>query len=1083
MQWLARVAVSRPVFTWVLSLVLLVLGAASIGRLPVDRFPDIDIPMITVISTYPGASPAQVETEVSDIIEEAVSSVSGLSEIRSTSYEGLSVVMIQFELEKNGDVAAQEVRDRVNRVLARLPSDLDPPRVEKIDPDAAPLLYVALRGPGTPQELSQFADDEIKALLEGQNGVGSVQILGGRERQIRVDVDPGRLQAQGLAVNDVTLALSRENLELPGGDVTTGESALQVRVPGRVHTASELGDIVVGTRDGRVLRVRDVATVTDAAAEADSLVTLDGDEVVMVTVTRQSGTNAIAVADGIIEELGTIRGRLPAGYELDVVRDESKFSRTSVHAVEEHLLLGAIFAVLVVFAFLRNGRATVIAALAIPVSIIATFAVLNALGLTLNMITLLALTLAVGIVIDDAIVVLENIIRFIEERNMSPLEAATHATKEIGLAVLATTLSLVAVFLPIAFMGGIVGRFLTSFGVTMSVAVLVSLFVAFSLTPMLGARWLKKSVHPHPVRERPKAPAPEMTAAQEKARYAAFARGETEYPKDPGVLERWYGKLLAFSMQRRWVVGLVMVGALASVPVIMPHVPTGFLPVDDEERFEVLIEAPMGTSLAATEILSERVARAIRGLPEVAHTVLIVGSAEGDVSGRGSHESLIYVGMTPGSTRRRSEVEVEEYVRLHVLPPLVRDLSIEATVSRISGMGGSGAQAAPIQFVVRGPELSKLETYASTLADALRTRPGVSQAETTFREGSPEMRVEIDRARAGELGVTVAAVADTLRALVGGLDATQIEVDGDQYDVRVRAADEFRRTEADLSRYQIRAASGQLVPLSQVARIVRGTGPTAIEHSNRQRSVLVYATTLPGASTADLIRTLDERSAALNMPASYSTALSGQAKEFGKAAAGFLLAIILSFVFMYLIIAAQFESWLHPVTILTSLPLTVPFALVSLLIFGQSLNVFSMLGLLVLFGIVKKNAILQVDHTLTLLREGYSRPDAIMLANRDRLRPILMTTIAFVAGMVPLLASGGAGSGTNHAIAGIVLGGQSLALVLTLVGTPVMFTWLDDVVRWRKRITAKLVARFGRRGAVGDSVDDGSGEAEVAAAE
>ncbi len=514
MQWLARVAVSRPVFTWVMSLVLLVLGVASIGSLPVDRFPNIDVPYVTVVVPYPGASPAQVETEVTEIIEEAVGSVSGLSELRSTSYEGLAVVAVQFELEKDGDVAAQEVRDRINRVLGQLPEGVESPRIEKMDPDAQPIYYVAVSGPGTPQELTQFADDELKAPLEGLSGVGSVQILGGREREIGVQLDPARLQALGLSIVDVSMALRRENLELPGGDVVNGTTTRQVRVPGRVRSAAELADLPIRQQEGHVIYLRDVANVADGASEAESLVTLNGESVVMLTVTRQSGTNAIAVADRLAERIDEIRATLPAGYRADVVRDESTFSRTSVDAVKEHLLLGAIFAVLVVFSFLRNGRATVIAALAIPVSIIATFAFLNAMGLTLNMITLLALTLAVGIVIDDAIVVIENVIRFLEERKLEPREATIRATKEIGLAVLATTLSLVAVFLPVVFMGGIVGRFLTSFGLTMSVAVLVSLFVAFSLTPMLASRWLKRSGQHHTERPHPTAPATPLSGKE-----------------------------------------------------------------------------------------------------------------------------------------------------------------------------------------------------------------------------------------------------------------------------------------------------------------------------------------------------------------------------------------------------------------------------------------------------------------------------------------------------------------------------------------------------------------------------------------
>ncbi|MBC7172993.1 MAG: efflux RND transporter permease subunit, partial [Polyangiaceae bacterium] len=523
MQWLARVCLDRPVFTWVLALVLIVLGTASIGSLPVDRFPNIDIPMVTVISTYPGASPEQVESEVTDLIEEQVNSVAGIAELRSTSYEGLSVVLVQFELDKPVDVAAQEVRDRVDRALGKLPPGIDPPRVEKIDPDAAPLFYVALRGPGTSQELTQFADDEVKARLEGKSGVGSVAIIGGRERQIRVDIDPARLDAQGIGITEVSAAIARENLELPGGTMTEGGRTLQVRVPGRVKTAAGFAEIPVATINGHVVRVGDVATVEDGAEEVQSIANLDGEQVILLTITRQSGTNAIAVADALNEELEVIRNDLPAGYDLEVVRDESSFVRTSVHAVQEHLVLGALFAIAVVLFFLRSGRSTLIAALAIPVSIIGTFAMIAALDLTLNMITLLALTLAVGIVIDDAIVVLENVIRFIEERKLDPRTATIEATKEIGLAVLATTLSLVAVFLPVAFMGGIMGRFLASFGVTMSVAVLISLFVAFSLTPMLCARWLKPS-GAHMKRPKPTG-AGLMTKREEKARYRAWRRG------------------------------------------------------------------------------------------------------------------------------------------------------------------------------------------------------------------------------------------------------------------------------------------------------------------------------------------------------------------------------------------------------------------------------------------------------------------------------------------------------------------------------------------------------------------------------
>jgi len=1056
---LVKACVARPVFTWVLSFVLLVFGAFSFSTLSVDRFPNIDIPMVTVVTVYPGASPEQVETEVSEPIEEAMSSIAGVDELRSTSYENLSVVMVAFDLEKDGDVGAQEVRDRVNRVLSQLPDDAETPQVAKLDPDAAPIIYAALKGPGTAKELTEFAKENVKKQLEGGKGIGDIQLYGGQEREIRVEVDPSKLDAYGFTVTEVQRALASENLELPGGSMTQGSSSLQVRVPGRVAKAKDFAALPVGKRDGHVVTVGDVAEVVDGAVEPSSYAVLDGDPVVLVAIVRQSGTNAIAVADSIHGKLDQIRSTLPHGYELQVVRDESAFVRTAVHAVQEHLILGALCAVVVVLLFLRSGRSTVIAALSIPFSIVATFAVMAALDLTLNLLTLLALTLAVGIVIDDAIVVLENVVRFLEERTEDPEKATLEATKEIGLAVLATTLSLVAVFLPLAFIGGIMGRFLSNFGLAMTAAVLVSLFIAFTLTPMLCAKWLRRTGdhgghRPHP----PEGETGAMDKADERARFRAWRKGERGIDLADGWLETGYVKLLSFCMERRWVVAGAIAISLGSIAVVGPMVPGAFLPDDDEARFEITVDLPEGTSLGRTELVTERISAQLRNLAEVHHTVVTVGSEEGNISGRGSHQASIYVALVPDGDRKRTQFQVQDEVREQILPAFAKEESVEYTIGKISAFGSSGPRAAPVQFVVRGPDLAKLDEYGDALAKAVRGVPGVAQADTTFREGRPEVHVDIDRARAGELGVSVQEVAMALRVLVGGTDVTTFDDTTDQFDVLLRARERDRRTADDLDRYKVRSSSGELVRLSQVASISQGKGPAAIERLDRGRSVLVYATLLPGASTNDILNTLDRTAAELDMPASYSTSLSGQSKEFKKAAVSFLVAILLSFIFMYLIIAAQFESWLHPITILVSLPLTVPFALISLLIFQQSLNIFSALGLLVLFGIVKKNSILQVDHMLTLRKEGWARADAIILANRDRLRPILMTTLAFVAGMAPLMLSGGPGSGTNRATAGIVLGGQTLSLLLTLIATPAVFCWLDDLSAFvrRRREAAKV---------------------------
>ncbi len=1048
---LVKACVSRPVFTWVLSFVLLVFGAFSFSSLSVDRFPNIDIPMVTIVTVYPGASPEQVETEVSEPIEEAMSSIAGVDELRSTSYENLSVVMVAFDLEKDGNVGAQEVRDRVNRVLSQLPDDAETPQVAKLDPDAAPIIYAALRGPGTAKELTEFAKENVKKRLEGGKGIGDIQLYGGQEREIRVEVDPARLDAFGFTVTDVQRTLASENLELPGGSMTQGSANLQVRVPGRVARAEDFTSLPLGKRDGHVVTVGEVADVVDDAVEPSSYAVLDGEPVVLVAVTRQSGTNAIAVADAIHANLDDIRSSLPPGYQLEVVRDESAFVRTAVHAVQEHLVLGALCAIVVVLLFLRSGRSTVIASLSIPFSIVATFAVMAAFDLTLNLLTLLALTLAVGIVIDDAIVVLENVVRFLEERTDDPTKATLEATKEIALAVLATTLSLVAVFLPLAFIGGILGRFLSNFGLAMTAAVLVSLFIAFTMTPMLCAKWLRRTGDHGGHRPHPPQNEPELDKQEERARFRAWRRGERGLQLQDGWLEKSYVKLLSFCMERRWIVGGAIALSLGSVVVVGPKVPAAFLPNDDEARFEITVDAPEGTSLGRTELITERISAKLRALPEVQHTVVTVGSEEGNISGRGPHQASIYVSLVPEGKRKRSQFAVEDDVRENILPAFATEESIEYTIGKISAFGSSGPRAAPVQFVVRGPDLATLDRYGTALADAVRDVPGVAQADTTFREGRPEMHVDIDRARAAELGVSVQEIAMTLRVLVGGTTVTTFDDTTDQFDVLLRARERDRRTAEDLDRYKVRSTSGELVALSQVASTKRGVGPAAIERLDRGRSVLVYATLLPGASTNDVLKQLDRTSAELNMPASYTTSLSGQSKEFKKAAVSFLVAIFLSFVFMYLIIAAQFESWLHPVTILVSLPLTVPFALISLLIFQQSLNIFSALGLLVLFGIVKKNSILQVDHMLTLRKEGWSRADAIILANRDRLRPILMTTLAFVAGMAPLMLSGGPGSGTNRATAGIVLGGQTLSLLLTLVATPAVFCWLDDLSSGMRR--------------------------------
>jgi len=1079
MQWLARICVRYPVFTWVLVLSLGVFGIASMQGLGVDRFPKIDFPAIVVTTVLPGASPEQVETEVTEVIEEQLNSIAGLDELSSSSYEGMSVVMARFSLEKDVGEASEEVRDRVARVVSLLPEGIDQPRVERIDPDAAPVMLVAVHTTRSQVEATDFADREIRRRIESLPGVGGITISGGRERDIQVIVDPDKLGAVGLTARDLQRALAAENVEIPGGDVIQGERSLQLRVSGRISDPKEFGLIPLVNRGGKVIRIDDVAEVIDAPRDPESVATVDGNEVVILSVRKQSGANTVAVVEALRERIAEVEESIPPSYRLEIVRDESEFISNSIHAVQEHLIVGGFLAALVVLLFLRNGRSTVIAALAIPTSIISTFTLIAALGLTLNMITLLALTLSVGIVIDDAIVVLENIVRFVEEKGYSPRRAAVVATQEIGLAVLATSLSLVAVFLPIAFMSGIIGRFMGSFGFTMSFAILVSMLVSFTLTPMLCARWLTGPIAPvhgsepdpstpahgadeHDLDEEAPDPAP-GDRREEREIYRTWSRGTRTVADVPGMLangahtadgaiyrtlESMYLRLLALAMRYRWAVGLVLIGTLASIGPLVAVVPKNFMPNEDESRFEITVRAPEGTSLAQTQLYGERIARAVAKLPEVDTTVLTVGAPAGDISGRGPNQASLYVRLVPADAREVSQDDIIIKVRNEVLPEAA-PAGVTVLVSPIAAFGGSGQQAAPVQYLLSGHDIAKLDHYTTEMLEKVREVEGVSEASTSLITGRPAYSVKIDRRRAADLGVTVTDISNAMRLLVGGLKVTDFSEGGERYEVRVRAELASRTRPEQIARINVPSSTGKLVRLSDLATITETTGPAVITHYGRERQSTIFINTLPGSSEQAIIDELETIKGELDLEPGYRGQLFGRSRELGRAMQSFMVAVILSFTFMYLVLAAQFGSWLHPVTIIASLPLTLPFALFSVWIFGGSLNLYSMLGVMVLFGVVKKNSILQIDHMRSLRRHGMSRPDAVMVGNRDRLRPILMTTIAFVAGMIPLLVSSGAGSGTNRAMGSVIAGGQTLSLLLTLVATPVIYSWLDDLANSR----------------------------------
>ncbi|HEY2842931.1 MAG TPA: efflux RND transporter permease subunit [Bryobacteraceae bacterium] len=1013
MHKLAALCVRRPVFATMLILALVVVGGFSYSSLGVDLTPKVDVPTVSILVVNAGSTAEEIETDITKRIEDAVNTISGIDDVRSTSVQGLSTVVVSFSLDKSGDVGAQEIRDKVATVLPDLPETADAPVIQKFDPDATPIMQLVVSASRPLKDVTELADKQIKQRLENVKGVGEIRLVGGLRREIRVWVDPERMRAYGLSITDVANALRQQNLELPAGSVTQGASELTVRTLGRLVDPAQFNEIAVATRGAYPVKLRDIGHAEDSVEESVTSARLNGDPSVTLVVSKQSGTNAVATAELVKERLAELQLTLPKDVHVTLVNDTSIFIKAAIDAIQSHLIEGSILAAAVIFIFLANIRTTLIAAVAIPISIISTFALMKAMDFTLNQISMLALTLMVGIVIDDAIIVLENIYRYIEEKGLDPMQAAIQGTKDIGLAVMATTLSLLAVFLPIGFMGGIVGRFMSSFGLTASFAIAVSLLVSFTLTPMLCSRFLRS----------PGSPGDHKKASKDSALFR--------------FLDRHYTTALEWAMaHRKIMVGICVLTVFSMYPLFMV-VGKSFTPVDDRSEYLVTVRTPEGTSLAATTNVMERIARDIRALPNVLDTLSTVGSG----SDRATNSGSIYVKLVPMDQRRETQLEMMIKTR-DVFKNYPSDLRTSVGVQSWSGTGD-------VQYALSGPDLDKLSQYSQQLLAKLKALPKVVDADTSLVYGKPELRVEIDRQRAADLGVRVSDIATALNTMIAGQVVSSFPSGGEQYDVRLRAEQSFRTSTIALN--QLTVASNKVGPVSldQVVRIKPGTAPSSIDRLNRQRQVTLSANLLPGGSQADVLAKLDEFTADLHMDPGYSAVGVGQSKELRRTAYYFIVAVSLTFIFMYMVLAAQFESFLHPFTILLTLPLSVPFGILSLLIAGQTVNIFSGLGLLLLFGIVKKNAILQIDHTNNLRAAGQEMYAAIIQANRDRLRPILMTTMALVAGMLPVVISNKVGSASNRSIGVLVVGGQSLCLLLTLLAVPVFYSLFEEAKQSR----------------------------------
>jgi len=1016
--FLADVCIKRPVFATVLILSVVVLGLFSYRDLGLDAFPRIEFPTITVTTTLEGATPEEVESQITKPIEEVVNTISGIDELRSTTKEGISQVFVTFVLEKPVDIAANEVRDKVATILDAFPPGTNPPVIEKLDPDATPILAIVVSGRRSAREITEIADKRIKRQIETVNGVGSLTFVGDRKREIQIELDADKLAGYGLSVDRVKQALQQQNTEIPGGRITKGQREEGLRTLGRIERVEDFNRLIVADVKGAPIRVADIGRAVDGIEEPRTLSRLNGENAVSLLVRKQSGTNTVQVVDRVRRRLDEIRRILPPDIRVVEVRDLSRFIRRSMHDVQEHLILGAILASIVVFFFIRNLRAAVIAALAIPTSIIGTFSLLKYMGFTLNNQTMLGLSLSVGIVIDDAIVVLENIFRYMEEEGVGPMEAAREATREIGLAVMATTFSLVVIFLPVAFMSGIVGRFFNSFGLTAAFAILVSLFVSFTLTPSLSSRFLKPPAH------RQEGGGRAAAASKQKGVYAAF--------------DRLYDRLLRWALGHRKSVVALTALVVVSTVAIFPYVKKEFIVDDDMSEFEVVVETPPGSSLERSDEILRNVEAELRRLPGVETLFTTIGVQGNNVTN--VTDASIYVGLTHLSTRKETQQQLMQRARvgLRTFP----DLRVSA--QQISLISGGGFKQTPFNLVIRGPELDRLEVDAQGVIARLKTIPGFVDLDTSLAARRPEVRVHIDRQKAADLGVRVAAIAGSLRTMVGGEKVSTFRDEDEQYNVRLRLLQDFRNTPQVISQVMVPGAGGRLVRLNNVTDFSTGKAPGQIDRYNRERQITVVANLFE----KPLVEAMEQGNAAVReagLAPGYSTTYIGRGKFLGEAAQNFLIALILSLIFIYMVLAAQFESFTHPITIMLSLPLSLPFALLTLAATGQSLNLNSVIGLFLLMGVVKKNAILQVDYTNTLRERGMERFQALIEANHTRLRPILMTTLSIVFGMIPIAFGRGDGAAARASMATVVIGGQMLSLLLTLLVTPVFYSLFDDL--------------------------------------
>jgi len=1014
---ISETSIARPVLASMMILSLVVFGLASYSRMGVNLFPDVDFPIVTVTVPYEGADPETVETEVTDVIEEAVNTISGIKTLRSESTEGLGQIFIEFELEEDIDVVSQDVRDKVASIRGDLPLEIDPPIIEKFDPDSSPIISAVLSGPVSIGELSRYADDVVKPRIEGVAGVGNVRLVGDREREIRIWLRADDLRARYMTAGDVIDRLREENLEPPGGRVETDQREIIVKTKGKIERVEDFEDLIIAMRGRTPIRLSDVAWVGDGLEDYRSLARLNGRRAVSLLIRRQSGSNTLAVANTVKERIDQVRQSLPEDYRLTIAQDLSRYVQESFDEARKELLRGGILAVVIIVFFLRSFRGSFIAAITIPTTVISTITFMALMGFTLNMMSMLALTISVGMIIDDTIVVLENSYRHMEE-GKPRMEAARVAIAEIGFAVIATSLAIGAVFVPVAFMTGLVGRFFFEFGLTVAFAVGVSTFIAVTLSPMLCSRVLKV---------------------------------QTQHGRVFRVLERLFCSLesayrgvLRFALNHRVIVILGAATAFVGGLAITPFLGKEFVPSQDEDQFNIHVETPIGSSIEATDEVLAEIERRVRSLPGVRETFTTVGAGmEGRVN-----VATILTRLAPKANRDASQQGIMQMARNRLSGLTHLKISVEE-VPRVSG---GGFRAAPVQYNVRGPDLDELVEVSNAVAERMGEIEGIVDINSTHNAGKPEARVTIDRDKAADLGVTVSDLGNAIRSLIGGQKVSTFEEDGETYDVRVRLVEAQRQHSGDVLSVPVRTRSGKFVALRNLVQVDEGTGPVQIDRQDRTRQVTVMANlkdTKPLAEALDDIRQIESE---IGLPEGVTSTFTGAGDLMAESFASIGFSMVLAVVLIYMVLAAQFESLVHPFTVMLSLPLSVAGALGLLFVAGKTLNIFSMIGMIMLMGLVTKNAILLVDYTNLLRRRGMARQEAQLRAGPVRLRPILMTAFSTVAGMIPVAMGLGSGAETRSPMGIAIVGGMLTSTFLTLVVVPVVYSLMDDLAGWLLRL-------------------------------